>query len=127
MAAIDSLHKLAVPLYPAIDLKNSEACSQAFEFSFDGDHGIKAPKIVYQPEPNYTKAAKKAKFEGDTRIRLMVDTKGEVKCVRILQPLPYGLDQEALKAVSAYRFQPALQNNNPIAVDMIVQVGFRIF
>lgn len=127
MTAIDSLHKLAAPLYPAIDLKNSEACSQSLEFSFDGDHGIKSPKPVYQPEPNYTKAAKKAKFEGDTRIRLMVDTEGGVKCARILQPLPYGLDQEALTAVSAYRFKPALQNDKPVAVDLIVQVGFRIY
>ncbi|MBS1815422.1 MAG: energy transducer TonB [Acidobacteria bacterium] len=127
LAAIGALHKLAAPFYPALDRQVSAECRNSLEFSNDGDHGIKAPKPIYQPEPDYTPAAKKAKFEGDTRIRIMVDPTGAVQCARIIQPLPYGLDQEALKAVSAYRFEPAQQNGKAVAVDILVQVNFRVY
>jgi protein TonB len=37
------------------------------------------------------------------------------------------LDEQAVKAVSQYTFQPATENGVPVAVELNVEVNFNIF
>jgi outer membrane biosynthesis protein TonB len=38
-----------------------------------------------------------------------------------------GLDEKAIGAVSTWRFQPATLNGKPVAVEINVQVSFRLY
>jgi TonB family protein len=38
-----------------------------------------------------------------------------------------GLDEEAVKTVSTWRFKPALQHGVPVPVQVQVEVSFRLF
>jgi protein TonB len=38
-----------------------------------------------------------------------------------------GLDEKALEAVKNWRFEPALKDNKPVAVQINVEVTFRLY
>jgi TonB family protein len=38
-----------------------------------------------------------------------------------------GLDEKAIEAVSTWRFQPATHNGQPVAVEVNVEVSFRLY
>lgn len=69
------------------------------------------PLIKARPErlaqPEYTKEARAAHVEGRVRLELTVDEQGNVKDVRILKGLGYGLDDAAVAAAKRIRFKPA--------------------
>jgi TonB family protein len=56
----------------------------------------------------------------------MVGSDGRVKDVELLNHLPYGLDYEAIKAVSKMRFRPATASGKPIQLRTDVKVEFRL-
>jgi TonB family protein len=38
-----------------------------------------------------------------------------------------GLDEKAIEAVSKYRFKPAMNHGQPVAVRIMIEVNFRIY
>ena len=59
---------------------------------------------------------------------LIVDREGHPQQVQVVSAAGMGFDLEALKAVSQYRFKPALdRNGNPVAVKVFVEVKFRTY
>lgn len=86
------------------------------------------PVVVYKPEPEYTDAARKARFQGTCVVQIVIGADGRVSDPKVLQPLGLGLDQKAIEAVLKWRFQPARdRNGRPIATTALVDVNFRLF
>jgi TonB family protein len=90
-------------------------------------HGVTAPVVTRQSEPEYSQEARKKKFNGTLLIGLVVDKQGRPQDVHIIRGVGMGLDENALKAVSHYRFRPAMENGQPVAVRINVEVNFQIF
>ncbi|HXE07663.1 MAG TPA: energy transducer TonB [Acidobacteriaceae bacterium] len=90
-------------------------------------HGVTAPVVTRQSEPEYTPEARKKKFNGTLLIGLVVDKQGRPQDVHIIRGVGMGLDENALKAVGHYRFRPAMENGQPVAVRINVEVNFQIF
>jgi TonB family protein len=88
---------------------------------------VKGPVILYQPEPEYTAEAKKAKFMGVVTVGIIVDKNGMPQNVHVTRGVGMGLDEKAVEAVKQYKFKPAMENGNPVAVYMNVEVNFEIF
>lgn len=91
-------------------------------FQIGGD--VKAPKLIHQVDPQYSKRAKKKKISGTVKVDLYVDDKGLPQNVHVTQGVGYGLDEQALLAVQGYRFEPATKNGVPVAVELQVQINF---
>jgi TonB family protein len=108
--------------------------------------GVKGPLIIYQPEPEYTQAGKKAKVQGVATVAMVVDANGIPQNVHLAHGLGVGPDgkpdpkfkkawrkaadgmnQSAVDAVTKYRFKPASENGKPVAVYLNVEVNFEIF
>ena len=70
--------------------------------------GATAPRLAYQVEPKYTPEAMRAKIAGTVTVEAIVDPDGTVARPRVVESLdkPLGLDDEALKAVSQWTFEP---------------------
>jgi periplasmic protein TonB len=82
------------------------------------------PKLVNLPQPAYTEAARAAGIEGKVRLSITVDATGQVANVEVLQSLGHGLDEAALAAARAARFEAALRCGKPTSSTFTVSMRF---
>src|SRR5206468_9141594 len=85
------------------------------------------PRVLYNPDPEYTEEARKAKYQGVVVLWLIVGQDGRTKDIRISRSLGMGLDQKAVEAVKLWKFEPAKKDGAPVAVQMNVEVNFRLY
>jgi len=90
-------------------------------------NGVSAPIPIYSPDPNYSEEARKANFGGFVLLWIVVDAQGNVRNVQVAKHLGMGLDEEAVKTVSTWRFKPALRQGVAVPVQVEVEVSFRLF
>lgn len=89
--------------------------------------GVSAPRVIFQPDPEFTEEARKAKVSGNVLVAMQVDPTGHATHVHVLRGIGYGLDEKAAEAVREYRFKPAMKDGKPVTVQMNVEVTFTIF
>ena len=58
---------------------------------------------------------------------MVVGTDGRAKDIRVSKGLGFGLDAEAIKAVSQWKFEPARSGGVPVPVQINVEVNFRLY
>jgi len=88
---------------------------------------ISAPRVTYSPDPSYEPLAQEAKFQGTTVLWVVVDEQGRAAEIRLSEPLGFGLDERAVDAVKTWRFQPAKRDGIPVAVQINIEVNFRLY
>ena len=89
--------------------------------------GVSAPRPIYDPEPEYSEEARLSKFQGDVLLWVVVGPDGKTRDVRVQRSVGMGLDEKAVAAVRTWRFQPAMKDGHPVAVQVGIQVTFRLF
>lgn len=92
-----------------------------------GIGGVTRPRPIYEPDPDYSDAARKAKYQGSVLLWLVVGADGLTHNIRVQRSLGMGLDEKAIAAVSAWKFEPATLDGRPVAVEVNVQVTFRLY
>lgn len=90
--------------------------------------GIVAPKIIAETKPGYTAEAMRARIQGDVKMDVVVKTDGTVGEVRVTRSLDkeFGLDDQAVKAVKAWRFTPGQKDGVAVPVMVSVEMTFRL-
>lgn len=85
-----------------------------------------APRVVRRVMPTYTPAATRAKIQGTVLLKGVVQVDGTVSNISIVRSLDdeFGLDQEAIKALQQWRFEPAIRNGQPVPSSMQVEMTF---
>ena len=94
-------------------------------YQIGGD--VSAPQLIYQVDPEFSEEARKAKFQGEVLVHLIVDATGRPTQVRVIRPVGMGLDEKAREAVAQYKFRPARKGGQPVPVELNVAVNFQIF
>lgn len=89
--------------------------------------GVSAPKAIYSPDPEYSEEARKVKHQGVVVLWLIVGSDGRARDIRVARTLGLGLDEKAMEAVKNWRFEPALKDGKPVAVQINVEVTFRLY
>jgi periplasmic protein TonB len=89
--------------------------------------GVLAPKPLATPDPQYTEEARQAKYEGTCVLAMIVGPDGKPRDIRIQRGLGMGLDQKAIDAVRQWRFDPATKDGRPVAVQISVEVSFKLY
>ena len=89
--------------------------------------GVSAPKAVYAPDPEYSEEARKAKYQGTCVLWLVVGPDGRPRDIRVARTLGLGLDEKAIEAVRTWKFEPAMKDGKPVAVQINVEVEFRLY
>ena len=136
----------SVPITSEKKAKKSDeppACPAQFDNSLDTD-GI-ASKVgrgtdITPPKPTHTVPAnfsdKARRMQKDKKVpqdgfksvvSLVVSKEGLPTQLCLKTPAGFGLDAEAGKAVSQYRFEPALKDKQPVAARINVEVSFRFY
>lgn len=89
--------------------------------------GVSAPHAIYDPDPEYSEQARKAKYQGTVLLWAVIDAEGRPRDLRIARSLGMGLDEKATEAVSKWRFTPAVKDGSPVAVQISIEVVFRLY
>jgi len=87
--------------------------------------GVSPPVPIYNPEPEYSEEACKAKYQGSSALQVVVNEKGAPIEIRVVRKLGLGLDERAIEAVSKWRFKPGTKDDKPVSVMVTIEVGFR--
>jgi TonB family protein len=106
---------------------NGPACQADHLKKGEAAPGTAMPKCRYCPSPSYTNAARKAKYQGNVTLNVEIDEGGRVSAAVVLTGTPYKLEEQAVKAVLGWQFEPATKDGQPVPVCVLVQVSFRLY
>jgi TonB family protein len=89
--------------------------------------GVSPPRPIFQPEPEFSEEARKAKYQGTCTVELIVGIDGHPSDIHIASSLGMGLDEKAIEAVKNWRFEPALKDGHPVPVRIQIEVDFHLY
>jgi protein TonB len=89
--------------------------------------GVSAPRVVYQVDPEFSEEARKAKYQGTCTLMLVVDSNGRPTNIRVANSLGMGLDEKAIEAAKKWKFEPAMKDGRPVAVEIALEVDFHLY
>jgi periplasmic protein TonB len=89
--------------------------------------GVSAPRVIYQPDVEFSDEARKAKYQGTCVLALVVGPDGRPRDIRVTSSLGMGLDEKAMEAARKYRFEPAMKDGHPVAVEIGLEVDFHLY
>ena len=87
---------------------------------------ITGPIPIYNPDPEFSEEARKAKLQGQVVLEVVVDTDGRAHRICVRSSLGLGLDEKAIQAVETWRFRPGHRNGKPMAVPATIYINFRL-
>lgn len=85
-----------------------------------------APRVVFQPAPQYPPEMKKKKIQGTVHVLFIVDKDGRVKEPRIQKSDNPAFDNPALSAVKRWRFDPGKVGGQAVQFRMRVPITFAL-
>ncbi len=89
--------------------------------------GVSAPVAIFDPDPEYSDEARKAKYQGTVILWVVIGADGRPRDMRVERSLGMGLDEKAMEAVKKWRFRPAMRDNQPVPVQVNIEVSFRLY
>ena len=89
--------------------------------------GVTAPRLIYGPDPDFSEEARKAKFQGTVILWAVVGVDGRTHDIRVYRSLGMGLDEKAIEAIRQWKFDPGRRDGVPVAVQIGVEVNFRLY
>jgi TonB family protein len=88
--------------------------------------GVVPPKAIYTPDPQYSREARRAGFQGTVVLWMVVDVDGYPAAVKVVRSVGMGLDEKAVDAVRKWKFIPGLKDGKPVPIQINVEVAFRL-
>jgi periplasmic protein TonB len=95
---------------------------------YEPGNGVDLPTVITQVRPSYTADAMRAKVQGVALVQCIVTKEGTVADAHIVKSLDsvFGLDQEAVKAASKWRFSPGKRFGQPVNVRITIELTFTL-
>lgn len=93
-----------------------------------GASGVTIPVALHMERPSYTTDAMRARIQGVAVIECVVRPNGrcsDIRVARSLDPI-FGLDEEAKRAVTLWRFKPGMYRGDPVPVIVRLELQFTI-
>jgi len=89
--------------------------------------GVTSPRVIKEVKPTYTALALADRIQGSVVLAFIVQANGVPGHVRVARSLdPGGLDEQAMAAVSQWRFEPGRLAGHPVDVVVTVILDFTI-
>jgi len=90
-----------------------------------------APEIIgglkeVQKQLVYPESGKQNFVDGRVYVQMIIDIKGDPKCVRIIKRLQEDFDQAAIDVLRKIKFKPATQRGKPMEMPFVLPVEFNI-
>ena len=86
-----------------------------------------APPIAHRKvDPKYFSDAMEERKEGTVQLFCVIGKDGLVSAVELLKGFDPRLDQSAREALAKWEFYPASRQNEPVEVEVVVEIPFRL-
>jgi TonB family protein len=82
--------------------------------------------ILYKPNPAYSAEGRDRKIQGDVVLEVIFLASGQIKVIRVVSGLGFGMDDEAIHAAQRIRFTPATRDGKPVDVSARIRIEFRL-
>jgi TonB family protein len=93
-----------------------------------GKGGYSVPTCIHCPSAPFTDEAANNKQQGTVVLIVVVGEDGRARDIKIVQRLPYGLTQNAIKTVKSWTFKPAIgPDGKPAAIRQTIEVIFHLY
>ena len=97
--------------------------AKAQEYSFNylysfGRVEADEPPKINGVDVNYPETARKNGVEGTVKASVILGEDGRTRDIKILQSLPFGVDEAVTKGLQSLYFEPAKLNGQPVAIPM---------
>ncbi|MFZ0299170.1 MAG: energy transducer TonB [Candidatus Sulfotelmatobacter sp.] len=92
-----------------------------------GQNGVIPPKPIYSPDPEFSEEARKAGEQGIVTVSLVVSEDGKPRSARVMCSSAPDLNDVAVETINTWRFEPATKAGKPVAVEMAVEVDFKLY
>jgi TonB family protein len=88
---------------------------------------VTTPRVLTQVSPTYTKEALLRRIQGAVVMEVVVTRNGRPSDIRVVRSLdPGGLDEQAVAAVTRWRFEPGRLAGTPVDVLVTIMLDFFI-
>jgi TonB family protein len=84
------------------------------------------PRVLLKVDAGSTDAARRARVQGDVTINVVIGVDGHAHEPRITQGIGYGVDENALRALSMWLFEPARRDGKPVPLSSTIEMNFRL-
>jgi TonB family protein len=85
-----------------------------------------APSLLFKMEPEYSEEARAAKFMGTVLLKVVVDTDGLAKDIQVVRSIGMGLDEQAVIAVTQWKFKPGTKDGAAVPVLAQIEINFKL-
>jgi periplasmic protein TonB len=110
----------------AVGMIAATGAAQDAETVYVPGKDVTAPRVVKEVKPLYTAEARSAKVQGTIGLDVVVLKDGRVGDVRVTRSLDAGLDEQAVKAVKQWEFEPGKKDGKPVPVRVDVEMTFTL-
>ena len=87
---------------------------------------VTAPRILSKFEPQYSEEARAAGVQGTVTLTCVVRPDGMAHEINVTRGVGYGLDEQAIQALTKWHFEPAKLKGDAVAVSVTIEVNFRL-
>jgi TonB family protein len=87
---------------------------------------LRAPSPIRKVDPKYIAAAASERVEGVVRLFGIIRGNGRVESIAVIRRLDDRLDRSAAEALEKWQFEPAMRNGQPVEVDAVFEIPFRL-
>lgn len=85
-----------------------------------------APSFIHREMPIYPLMARRLGKEGRVILKLLIDVRGTVQAIEIVESAGYGFTEAAMEAVRKSTFAPACRNGEKITARAILPIRFHL-
>jgi len=90
------------------------------------DADVFPPRPIHTRNPKYPAESRRAGIQGTSWLSLIVGTDGVPRDVKVVRRLDETLDEISLEKVRTWRYKPAMKNDQPVEVEILVKIAFRL-
>ena len=91
-----------------------------------GQGGSRAARPIQTVKASYPPMALRMGLEADVALKVLVDADGRVAKVEVTRSAGMGFDEEALKVIKQFRFEPATSDGKRVASEFTYIYRFRL-
>ena len=124
-----AIEDLSFPIIKEDTFPQNKATKQIFTIAEQNPEFIGGQLELYKwlaRNIKYPLEAKKNKIEGRVFVKFVIEERGEIGDVKVMQGIGYGCDEEAARVVKNMpKWKPAMQNGKPVAIYYNMPIVFK--